>query len=64
MESILGDVTNYDHLVGALRSDAPDIVIHTAEQPLLRYSYARPCETHRTNVMGVVHLLQAVRHVN
>lgn len=64
MESILGDVTNYDHLVSTLRSAAPDIVIHMAAQSLVRYSYANPDETYRTNVMGTVHLLQAVRQVN
>ncbi|MCA6112789.1 CDP-glucose 4,6-dehydratase [Bradyrhizobium cenepequi] len=64
MESILGDVTNYDHLISTLRSAEPDIVIHMAAQPLVRYSYANPVETYRTNVMGTVHLLQAVRHAN
>lgn len=64
MESILGDVTNYDHLVNTLRSATPDIVIHMAAQPLVRYSYANPIETYHTNVMGTVHLLQAVRQVN
>ncbi|MET4262506.1 CDP-glucose 4,6-dehydratase [Bradyrhizobium sp. S3.12.5] len=64
MESILGDVTNYDLLVSTLQSTAPDIVIHMAAQSLVRYSYANPVETYRTNVMGTVHLLQAVRQVN
>lgn len=64
MHSILGDVTDYDHLASALRSAEPDIVIHLAAQPLLRYSYANPCETYRTNVMGTVHLLQAVRQIS
>ncbi|UWU83201.1 CDP-glucose 4,6-dehydratase [Bradyrhizobium yuanmingense] len=64
METILDDVTDYDHLASALHSAAPDIVIHMAAQALLRYSYANPAETYRTNVMGTVHLLQAVRQVN
>lgn len=64
MESVLGDVTNSDHLVSTLRSAAPDFVIHMAAQSLVRYSYANPDETYRTNVMGTVHLLQAVRQVN
>ncbi|WP_246668379.1 MULTISPECIES: CDP-glucose 4,6-dehydratase [Bradyrhizobium] len=64
MESILGDVTNYDHLVRTLRSASPDIVIHMAAQPLARYSYAHPEETYRVNVMRTVHLMQAVRQVN
>ncbi|WP_202975827.1 GDP-mannose 4,6-dehydratase [Bradyrhizobium algeriense] len=58
MESILGDVINYDHLVSTLRSAAPNIVIHMAAQLLVRYSYANRDETDRTKVMGTVHLLQ------
>jgi CDP-glucose 4,6-dehydratase len=44
-----------------MRDAAPDIVIHMAAQPLVRYSYANPVETYSTNVMGTVHLLEAVR---
>jgi CDP-glucose 4,6-dehydratase len=39
----------------------PDIVIHFAAQPLVRYSYHAPVETYSTNVMGTVHVLEAVR---
>ena len=34
-----------------------------AAQPLVRYSYANPVETYATNVMGTVHLLEAVRQI-
>jgi len=34
-----------------------------AAQPLVRESYASPVETYETNVMGTVHVLEAVRHV-
>lgn len=64
MESILGDVTNYDHFVSTPSSAAPDSVIHMAAQSLVRYFYVNPDETDRTNVMGMVHLLQAVQQVN
>jgi CDP-glucose 4,6-dehydratase len=40
----------------------PDIVIHMAAQSLVRYSYANPVETFATNVLGSVHVLEAVRH--
>jgi CDP-glucose 4,6-dehydratase len=36
-------------------------VIHMAAQSLVRPSYASPVETYATNVMGTVHLLEAVR---
>ncbi|WP_024304067.1 CDP-glucose 4,6-dehydratase [Pseudogulbenkiania sp. MAI-1] len=61
MHSILGDVRDLAALTQAMQNSRPDIVIHMAAQPLVRYSYANPVETYSTNVMGVVHLLEAVR---
>jgi CDP-glucose 4,6-dehydratase len=40
----------------------PDIVLHLAAQPLVRYSYTAPVEIYAVNVMGTVNLLEAVRH--
>lgn len=39
----------------------PEIVFHLAAQPLVRRSYREPSETFSTNVIGLIHLLQAVR---
>ena len=39
----------------------PEIVFHLAAQPLVRLSYAIPVDTWQTNVMGTVHVLEAVR---
>lgn len=61
MRSIIGDVRDAGALAAALREAAPEIVIHMAAQPLVRYSYQAPVETYATNVMGTVHLLEAVR---
>jgi NAD(P)-dependent dehydrogenase (short-subunit alcohol dehydrogenase family) len=40
----------------------PDFVFHLAAQPLVRLSYQQPLETVSTNVMGTLHVLEAVRH--
>ncbi|HEY0664600.1 MAG TPA: CDP-glucose 4,6-dehydratase, partial [Gallionella sp.] len=61
MTSIIGDIRDAESLTKAMRAAGPDIVIHMAAQPLVRYSYANPVETYSTNVMGTVHLLEAVR---
>lgn len=61
MNSIIGDIRDARKLSQAMRDAAPDIVIHMAAQPLVRYSYASPVETYSTNVMGTVYLLEAVR---
>ena len=44
--------------IGAVR---PHIVFHLAAQPLVRASYERPRVTLETNVMGTVHVLEAMR---
>lgn len=59
--SVIGDVRDYDQLLAAMRAAAPDVVFHLAAQPLVRYSYENPIETYATNVMGTVHVLEAVR---
>jgi len=61
MVSIIGDVRDGEALKRAMAQARPEIVIHMAAQPLVRYSYANPVETYATNVMGVVNLLEAVR---
>lgn len=61
MTSIIGDIRDGILLANAMRQVAPDIVIHMAAQPLVRRSYVDPVETYSTNVMGTVHLLEAVR---
>jgi CDP-glucose 4,6-dehydratase len=62
MTCISGDVRESDQLRRAIERHRPEIVIHLAAQPLVRESYRSPVETFATNVMGTVHLLDAVRH--
>ena len=40
---------------------SPDFVFHLAAQPLVRRSYADPCETYETNVIGTLNVLEALR---
>lgn len=61
MVSVIGDVRDGEALKRAMAQARPEIVIHMAAQPLVRYSYVNPVETYATNVMGVVNLLEAVR---
>jgi CDP-glucose 4,6-dehydratase len=61
MTSIIGDIRDPVELENALRNARPEIVIHMAAQPIVRLSYDQPIETYSTNVMGLVHLFEAVR---
>lgn len=60
--STIADVRDAAALVAAMQQAQPEIVIHMAAQPLVRDSYNIPADTYAINVMGTVHLLEAVRH--
>ena len=62
VKSVIADVRDLDRLKSEMLAASPDIVIHMAAQPLVRDSYKIPVETYAINVMGTVHLLEAVRH--
>ncbi|WNV05410.1 CDP-glucose 4,6-dehydratase [Candidatus Methylospira mobilis] len=61
LKSIIADIRNGEQLTAAMQLAAPEIVVHMAAQPLVLHSYANPVETYSTNVMGTVHLFEAVR---
>jgi len=58
----LGDVRDLVAIQSAIIDAHPEILIHMAAQPLVRYAYSNPIETFTTNVMGTVNVLEAVRH--
>ena len=62
--SAIADVRDAAVLAQAVRAARPEIVLHLAAQPLVRQSYREPVETFATNVMGSVHLLEAVRGID
>ncbi len=64
LHSIHGDIRDSAALTRSMQESRPDIVIHMAAQAQVRYSYSAPVETYATNVMGTVHLLEAVRNTD
>lgn len=61
IEHVIGDIRDKSALIGAFRSFQPEYVFHLAAQALVIKSYDDPVLTFETNVMGSVHLLDAVR---
>jgi len=59
--SRIADIRDLEALQKAISESKPEVVIHMAAQPLVRYSYANPVETYATNVMGTVHVLESIR---
>lgn len=58
---IEGDIRDFEHLNQIFDKYQPEIVIHLAAQPIVRESYKSPVYTYETNVMGTVHILEAIR---
>ena len=60
VDSHLCDIRDAQRLRAIVQSAAPAVVFHLAAQPLVRSSYREPVQTFATNVMGTVHLLDAL----
>lgn len=61
MEHTIGDVRDAAQTAASLHAAQPDFVFHLAAQPLVRLSYAEPVATYAANVMGTIHVLDALR---
>src|SRR6202158_5846769 len=66
IESLVGDVTDYDFLASAMETTEPDAVIHFAEQRSAPYSMIdrkHAVSTQVNNVVGTLNLLFAIREL-
>jgi len=63
VDSTIADIRDFETLHKTIERVNPEIIIHMAAQPLVRESYKNPVETYQINVMGTVHLLEAVRQI-
>jgi len=58
---IRADICDGEKLKAIFAEYKPEIVFHLAAQPLVRLSYEIPVETYRTNVMGTINVMEAIR---
>lgn len=58
---IRADIRDARRLKEIFAEYQPEIVFHLAAQPLVRLSYDIPVETYETNVMGTIHVMEAIR---
>jgi CDP-glucose 4,6-dehydratase len=61
LHHVIGDIRDASLVKQVVKTAEPDFIFHLAAQPLVRYSYEYPVETYATNVMGTVHVLDAIR---
>lgn len=64
MNSIIGDIRDWERLWRAFEAAQPEIVLHLAAQPIVRASYKNPAYTYETNVMGTVNICECIRKSN
>jgi CDP-glucose 4,6-dehydratase len=60
-DSIIGDVRDRELVKKEILDFKPDYVFHLAAQALVIDSYTNPVETYETNVMGSIHVMDALR---
>lgn len=63
LRSICADVRDFPRLKSAIADCRPEVVIHMAAQSVVRRGYQDPIETYSSNVMGTVHVLEALRQL-
>ena len=61
LQSIIGDIRDAETVDRALATSRAEIVLHCAAQAIVRDGYKDPVATYATNVMGTVHVLDAIR---
>ncbi len=57
----IGDLADLEALKALVLKAQPELVLHLAAQPLVRRSYEDPLGTWATNLMGSLHLLEALK---
>lgn len=63
INTVIGDIRDFAALKSAIAQSQPEVVIHMAAQSVVRRGYEDPIETYSSNVMGTVHLLEALRQL-
>jgi CDP-glucose 4,6-dehydratase len=59
----IGDLRDAAAVKNSIRATQPDFVLHLAAQALVRTSYEEPVQTYATNVMGTIHVMEALREL-
>lgn len=62
INSVIGDIRDYNNLQKIFFNVQPEIVIHLAAQPIVFIGYKSPKYTYETNVMGTVNILECIRN--
>ena len=64
LKHVVGDIRSRETVSQVLAAAEPDFLFHMAAQPLVRRSYREPVATWETNVLGTIHVMEALRHLD
>jgi CDP-glucose 4,6-dehydratase len=62
IDSQIADIRSQESLYESMTKFNPDVLIHMAAQPLVKYSYDSPIETYDVNVIGTAKVLEVARY--
>ena len=63
VRSICADIRDFPSLKNAIEECRPEVALHLAAQSVVRRGYDDPIETYSSNVMGTVHVFEALRQL-
>ncbi len=61
LRHVVGDIRDLATVQRVLDEVRPEFLFHLAAQPLVRLSFEQPVDTFATNVLGTIHVLEALR---
>ena len=64
IKTIYDDILRINHHEKQIKTFKPEIIIHLASQPVVKYSYKNTKKTYLTNVMGTIELLELVKKID
>jgi CDP-glucose 4,6-dehydratase len=64
MQHRIADLRNATTVTESIQTVQPDYVFHLGAQAIVRLSFEQPVETYMTNVLGTIHVMEALRTLN
>jgi CDP-glucose 4,6-dehydratase len=61
LETYIGDIRDFKNVQRVIEKASPDIVLHTAAQPIVKQAIENPRETFEINITGLLNVLESVK---
>jgi len=64
IKTINCDLKNLDNIQSKIIKFKPEIIIHLASQPIVKFGYSNPQKTYETNIGGTIKILEIARKIH